>query len=141
MKGLLVKNKEVEIVDISISHGNYVCNGVQYEKVKLDENGLFARTMDNNKYPVYSLKGKFVESSYPDFFVVDNSYTEIIDWEEVIDDVLLFQKINQAELSRKTGVSTPHICALKKGTRKMPSFDIGLAIIKLHPNAKKLLGI
>ncbi|AYP68966.1 hypothetical protein [Acinetobacter phage vB_AbaM_IME284] len=64
-----------------------------------------------------------------------------MDWKQIIDEVQEHHDFNQADLSRKTGVSTPHICALKKGTRKMPSFDIGLAIIKLHPNAKKLLGI
>jgi transcriptional regulator with XRE-family HTH domain len=62
-----------------------------------------------------------------------------MDWKQIINDVLEHQKINQAELARVTNSSTPYICQLKNGNRKSPSFEIGVAIIKLHPRKKDFL--
>lgn len=64
---------------------------------------------------------------------------ENLDWKLIITEVQEDQDLNQAELSRKTKISTPYICALKSGKRKEPSFTKGLAILRLHPNKKEYL--
>lgn len=64
-----------------------------------------------------------------------------MDWKQIIEEVLEHQKMNQAELARKTGISTVHIHGLKTGKRLHPSFEMGLAIVLLHPNKKQLLKI
>ena len=64
-----------------------------------------------------------------------------MDWKRIIKEVLEYREINQAELSRKTGISTVHIHGLKTGKRKEPSFSKGLAIINLHPDRNDLLKI
>ena len=62
-----------------------------------------------------------------------------LDWKVIITEVQEHQDLNQAELSRKTGISTVHIHGLKTGKRKEPSFTKGLAILRLHPNKKDYL--
>ncbi|RKQ59916.1 hypothetical protein C7457_1704 [Thermovibrio guaymasensis] len=64
-----------------------------------------------------------------------------MDWKQIIEEVLEYREINQAELARKTGISTVHIHGLATGKRLHPSFEKGLAIVKLHPDTKKLLEI
>ena len=65
----------------------------------------------------------------------------LMDWKRIIEEVLEYREINQAELAHKTGISTVHIHTLKTGKRKEPSFSKGLAIINLHPNRNELLKI
>lgn len=62
-----------------------------------------------------------------------------MDWKIIVSEVLEYNNLNQVELSKKSGVSAPHICALKRGTRTMPSFDVGLSILRFHPNKKEYL--
>lgn len=62
-----------------------------------------------------------------------------MDWKQIINDVLEHQKFTQASLSEKTGISKSYICELKNGKRKSPSFEMGLTLVKLHPNKKELL--
>lgn len=62
-----------------------------------------------------------------------------MDWQKIIKDVLKHHEISQVELCRKTDISTSHINSLLLGKRKSPSFEMGLKIIKLHPNYKELL--
>lgn len=64
---------------------------------------------------------------------------ESLDWKAVITEVQDYQGLNQAELSRKTKISTPYICALKSGKRKEPCFTKGLALVLLHPNKEEYL--
>lgn len=67
-----------------------------------------------------------------------------MDWQKIINEVLEDRKINLTELSKKTGISLPHLCHLrngKRGKKANPSFEIGLAIVKLHPKSKELMDI
>lgn len=67
-----------------------------------------------------------------------------MDWQKIINEVLEDRKINLTELSKRTGVSLPHLCHLrngKRGKKANPSFEIGLAIVKLHKNKLELLGL
>lgn len=62
-----------------------------------------------------------------------------LDWKVIIKEVQDHQNLNQAELSRKTDISTVHIHGLKTGKRKEPSFTKGWAILRLHPNKEEYL--
>ena len=62
-----------------------------------------------------------------------------LDWKLIITEVQDCHDVNQVELSKKTGISKEHICALKSGKRKEPSFTKGLAILRLHPNKEEYL--
>ena len=62
-----------------------------------------------------------------------------MDWELIIKEVQAYRKFNLDQLSKEVGASAPYLHHLRKGIRKSPNFDLGLAIIKLHPNKVELL--
>ena len=62
-----------------------------------------------------------------------------MDWELIIKEVQEYRELNLKNLSARVGASAPYLHHLRKCIRKIPSFDIGLAIIKLHPNKVELL--
>jgi hypothetical protein len=62
-----------------------------------------------------------------------------MDWKIIVSEVMQYKKINQGELAKRVEASDTYISHLKNGKRDSPSFDIGLAIVKLHPRKRELL--
>lgn len=62
-----------------------------------------------------------------------------MDWKIIVSEVMEHKKLKQGELAEKANASDTYISHLKNGKRNCPSFDIGLAIIKLHPRKRELL--
>ncbi|WVH13587.1 transcriptional regulator [Acinetobacter phage vB_AbaM_fThrA] len=141
MKVLKVFEGTVEVVDFELTTRSFFYKG---EKLKHEPNskktGLLAKRKvsdDNDPEYFYSLNSDYVKENYPKLFTGMRS----VDWPKIIDEVFKYNNISQHQLGNMTGISTAYIQWLREGVRKNPSFEMGMAIINLHPNKKELLEI